>query len=96
MAENKRGEIMREEMRIALNVDMKYHRDQFDDWLGGGDVYYKGRQYCWCAQNSNYGFGWEVEPITEEDWDDMSDDEISEIIDLIKDCLYKHGKEYVF
>ena len=87
---------MSEEMHIALNIDTKYHRDQFDDWLAGGDVYYKGRRYCWCAQNSNYDFGWEIEPITEEDWGDISGDEINEIIDLIKNCLYKHGTEYVF
>ena len=87
---------MGEEMHIVLNVDAKYHRDQFDDWLAGGDVYYKGRRYYWCAQNSNYGFGWEIEPVTEEDWSDIAGDEISDIIDLIKGCLYQHGTEYVF
>lgn len=82
--------------RIKLIIDCSYHRNQFDDWLAGGRVEYKGRRYYWSAQNSNYGFGWEIEPIAEDDWNDISEDEFSKITKLIEKCLYEHGTEYVF
>ena len=85
---------MGEEMNMVLNVDAKYHRDQFDDWLAGGDVYYRGRRYYWCAQNSNYGFDWEIEPVTEEDWSDLSEYEINNIFNLIERSLYQHRTRY--
>jgi hypothetical protein len=82
--------------KIRVTVDGLYHRDQFDDWLAGGTVQDKGKTYYWSAQDSNYGFGWEIEPVTEEDWSDISKDKSNEIITLIEKCLYKHRAEYVF
>ena len=81
---------------IKIMIDSQYHRDQFDDWLAGGKVEYKRKIYYWSAQNSNYGFNWEIEPITEEDWNDISENEFNKIITLIDKCLYEHKIEYVF
>ena len=80
---------------VTVNIHARYHREQFDDWLAGGDFCYAGRKYGWSAQNSDYGFGWEIEPITEENWNDISEDELSGIIRLIDKCLYEHRTEYV-
>ena len=81
---------------IKIIIDSQYHRNQFDDWLSGGKVEYKGKTYYWSAQNSNYGFGWEVDPITEEDWRNISEDEFNGIIELIGRCLYEHKSEFRF
>ena len=81
---------------INVTVDTKHYRSQSDDWLAGGKVEYKGQIYYWSAQNSNYGFGWEVEPITEEEWEDIPEDESAKISKLIEECLYEHKTEYVF
>lgn len=80
---------------IRIIVDSQYHRNQFDDWLAGGKVEYKGKTYYWSAQNSNYGFGWEIEPISEDEWSDILEDEFNKIFILIGECLYKHNSEYV-
>ena len=82
--------------RIKLIIDCSYHRNQFDDWLAGGTVEYKGGRYYWSAQNSNYGFGWEIEPITEENWGDIPEEEFNEIAKLIEKCLYAHRTECDF
>jgi len=79
-----------------VTIDSKYHRDQFDDWLAGGKIEYGDKGYYWSAQNSSYGFGWEIEPVTEEDWSDIPKDKSNEIITLIEKCLYKHRTEYGF
>lgn len=79
---------------ILVAVDSKYHRDGFDDWLAGGKVEYKGKIYYWFAQNSNYGFGWDVEPITEEDWSGFNENELNELMKIIEKCLYEHKTEY--
>jgi len=86
---------MAEGIHVVLNIDAKYHRKQFDDWLAGGDLCYRGRRYYWSAQDSNYGFGWEIEPIPEENWSDISQEELNEIVKLIEKCLYEHRTEYV-
>ena len=81
---------------IAITIDSKYHRDQFDDWLAGGKVGYKMKAYHWTAQNSNYGFGWEVEPIEEEIWAGLSKSELNKMMTLIEKCLSQHRNEYTF
>ena len=86
---------MGKEMHVVLNVDAKYYRDQFDDWLAGGYFYYKGKRYYWTAQDNNYGFGWEIEPVTDEEVDDISEDELDRIIRLVEKCLCEHETEYV-
>ena len=82
--------------RISVTIDSKYHRDQFGDWLAGGKVEYKDKRYYWSAQNNNYGLGWEIEPITEDNWSDISEDEFNKIITVIENCLCEHRTEYVF
>jgi hypothetical protein len=87
---------IRQVTKIRVTVDALYHRDQFDDWLAGGTAQGKEKTRYWSAHDSSYGFGWEVEPVTEEDWSDIPDDESKRIIALIKKSLYAHRAEYVF
>ena len=82
--------------KISVNIDSKYQRDQFDDYLAGGKVEYMGEVYHWSAQDSNYGFGWEVEPVDEDDWRDIREDEFSAITRLIERCLCEHKAEFRF
>ena len=82
--------------KIRVTVDALYHRDRFDDWLAGGKINYRNKSYYWVAQNSNHGFGWETEPVAEEDWSDIPKDRFNAIITLIEKCLYKRRTEYVF
>lgn len=81
--------------KVFITIDSKYQRDQFDDWLGGGKVEYKGKTHYWSARNSNYGFGWEIEPITEEDRSGLDEDEFNELMKVIERCLCAHKTEYV-
>jgi hypothetical protein len=81
---------------IIVTIDSKYHREQFDDWLAGGKVNYKGKTYYWFAQNNNYGYGWEIEPVNEEDWDDIPEEKYDEIFTLIQESLLKHKIDYTF
>jgi len=81
--------------KVLITIDSKCHRNQFDDWLAGGVVKDKGKTYCWSAQDSGYGFGWEIEPITEEDWRCLDEDEFNELMRTIEKCLYRHKTEYV-
>lgn len=82
--------------KISVIADTKYHCEQFDDWLAGGKIEYQGKIYYWSAQDSNYGFGWEIEPTDEENWNDISGEEMGNMITLIRQCLYEHKTEYVF
>ncbi len=81
---------------IKIIIDSQYYRNQFDDWLAGGIVEDKGKTYYWSAQDSNYGFGWEIEPVTEENWRDISKADFSKIIKFIKRCLCEHKSEFRF
>ena len=81
---------------IKITIDSQYYRNQFDDWLAGGTIEDKGETYYWSAQDNNYGFGWEIEPVTEEDWRDIREGEFSEIIKLIERCLCEHKSEFRF
>lgn len=80
----------------TIIIDSQYHRNQFDDWLAGGTVEDNGKTYYWSAQDSNYGFGWEIEPITKEDWNDISEDQFDKVITLIEKCLHEHKTKYIF
>jgi hypothetical protein len=81
---------------LTIVLDSQYHRNQFDDFLAGGTVEEKGKTYYWSAQDSNYGFGWEIEPVTEEDWSHIPKDRANEIITLIEKSLHEHRAEHVF
>jgi len=81
--------------RVLITIDSKYHRGGFDDWLAGGRVEYEGKTYYWAAQDSNYGFGWEIEPLSEEDWCIIAEEEFNKIIDLVESYLYQHRTEYL-
>ncbi|MCK4331738.1 MAG: hypothetical protein KAW81_04175 [Dehalococcoidia bacterium] len=80
---------------VTVNIHLRYHCEQFDDWLAGSDFYYKGGRYYWSANDSNYGFGWEVEPIRGDDCKDIPEEELNKIIKFIEECLYQHRTEYV-
>lgn len=73
-------------------IDSKYYREQFDDWLAGGKVDYKKGTYYWYARAGC--FGWEIEPMKEKDWYDLSEKELKKIIKLIEECIYKHKTNY--
>lgn len=79
---------------ISVAVNSKYHRDQFNDWLAGGSVEYRGKSYYWSAQDSGYGFGWEIDPVTEEDWSNISETEYEQIANFIVKCLVMHQTKY--
>ena len=81
--------------KISVNIDSKYQRSQFDDYFAGGKIEYREKIYYWSAEDSNYGFGWEIEPITEEDWSGLSEDEFNELMRVIERCLYEHRTECV-
>lgn len=81
---------------IKITIDLEYHREEFDDWLAAGKVEYERRIYHWSAQNNNYGFGWEIQPLSEKDWSKITDGEFNRIIALIGSCCCKHQAEYVF
>jgi hypothetical protein len=80
--------------KLFVTIDSKYHRSKFDDYLAGGKIEYKEKAYYWYAQDSNYGFGWEVEPITEVDWSSLDENEFIEVMRIIEKCLYEHKTEY--
>ena len=85
--------MMDEDVQVGISVDAKYHRDRFDDWLAGGRVEYNWKTYYWAAQDSNYGFGWEIEPVTEEDWNSLDESEFNELMRIIERCLYEYKTE---
>ncbi len=80
--------------KFSITIDSKYLRRQLDDYLASGEVNYKGRTYYWSAEDSNYGFGWEIEPVSEEDWEDIGEDECTEIMSVIEKYLSVHETEY--
>ncbi len=82
--------------KILITIDSRYHRDQFDDWLVGCKVEYKKETYYRSALNSNYGFGWKIQPVSEEDWANIAEDTFNKILDIIENCLSEHRIEYVF
>lgn len=86
---------MSEDIQVIVNVETKQYRDQFDDRVAGGKVEYRGSIYYWSAEDSNYGFGWEVSRITDEDWVNLDESECSELLKFIKICLCEHKIEYV-
>lgn len=82
--------------RIHVSIESMYHRDQFDDWLAGGRIEINGRTYYWSAQDSNYGFGWEMEPVNDDDWIDISEDQFEKIASLVRGCLKEYRVDYEF
>ena len=80
---------------IKIVINEKYYRKQFDDWIAGGKVEYKGKTYCWKAENINYGFGWEIDPLNKNDWGNIQRKESKIILKTIQKCLLKHRTEYV-
>lgn len=80
----------------TVTVASLYHRSQFDDWLAGGEIEYGGRRYQWAAQDSGYGFGWEIEPVAAEEWAGVSATEFDRIVTLVEGCLRKHRTAYAF
>lgn len=82
--------------KTSVLIESKYYRKEFDDWLAGGIINYKGKRYYWSAQDSNYGFGWDIDTIDDEDWEPISEEEFTEIIKLIEKSLCEHKIEYEF
>lgn len=53
-------------MHGTVVVESLYHRDQFDDWVGGGELRVGSSTCRWSAYNSMNGLGWDIEPVAEE------------------------------
>ena len=81
---------------VRIVIERQYYREQFDDWLAAGTFVHKSKSYPWSAQNNNCGFGWEIEPVSEGDWDEVGEDELGDIVPLIETCLQGHRTEYAF
>ena len=86
---------MGEKRMIKITIDSKYFRKQFDDWLAGGTIEFNGKVYYWTAQDSHYGLGWEIEPVTEEDWSDLNEHRFSKFMEIIERFLCEHKSEYM-
>jgi len=82
--------------RIRINIDSIYYRSQFDDYLAGGSVEFNGGKYYWTARNSNNGFCWEIDPIIEDSWRDISENDFNKINELIEKSLIEHKTDYIF
>ena len=78
---------------VEIIIDSQYYRNQFDDWLAGEKAKYKKKTYYQDAYNSNNGFGWEIEPICKEHWDNIIEDKFTRIVNLIENCLYNNKKK---
>jgi hypothetical protein len=82
-------------MHATVVVESLYHREQFDDWVGGGELLVGSTTCRWSAYNSNNGFGWEIEPVAEEHgWSDLSEEEAETAVAAIERVLRTHRYEY--
>jgi hypothetical protein len=82
-------------MRGTVVVESLYHRDQFDDWVGGGELRVASSICRWSAYNSMNGFGWDIEPVDEEHgWSDLSQEEAERAVASIEHVLQTHRYEY--
>ncbi len=82
-------------MHGTVVVESLYHREQFDDWLGGGELRVGSTTCRWSAYNSMNGFGWDIEPVAEEHgWCDLSEEEAQRAIAAIERVLRTHRYEY--
>jgi len=78
-------------------VESLYYREQFDDWLAGGYMRVGSSVCRWSAHNSNYGFGWDIEPVDEEwGWSRLSEVEAGQAVAAIQHVLKIHRYEYEF
>jgi hypothetical protein len=84
---------MRRTKNVVVTVDSQYYRKQFDDWLSGGTVEYKDKTYYWSAEDVRYG--WEIEPINEEHWEDLEEAERCQIVNFVMHCLHNHEVRYL-
>ena len=80
---------------IAVTIDSQCYREQFDDWIASGHFEYATKTYHWFAENGNYGAGWNVEPPLNQDWDDIPEDQLPDIMAFLQRCLCQPQTEYV-
>jgi len=81
---------------IAVTIESQCYRDQFDEWVACGTFDYEGKTYQWFANNDNCGRGWNIQPSFDEDWDDITEDQVAGIVGFIERGLYEHRTQYVF
>jgi len=72
------------ENMIRIAIDSQYYRDQFDDWLAVGRVECGNKTCYWSAENSNNGFGWDITPLSEDDWEDFDETQLNTILGYIQ------------
>ena len=83
-------------MIYRVMINSQYYRDQFDDYLAGGTIEFNNEKYYWSAINYNNGFGWEIDPIIEDSWNDITEIDFNELMEIIEESLIEHKSEYVF
>ncbi len=49
-----------------------------------------------CQKKNVHTSGWAIDPITDEAWRNISENEFNKIMKLIERCLYKHQSEFEF
>jgi len=69
---------------IKIAIDSQYYRGQFDDWFAAGRVECGNKTCYWLAENSNCGFGWDITPTCEDDWDDFDETQLKTIFEYIQ------------
>ena len=78
-------------------IESLYHREQFQDWVGGGKLEIGPTTCMWRAYNSGAGFGWDIEPVAEErGWSVLSDEQAVAALSAVQHTLEVHRYEYRF
>jgi len=81
----------------TIVVESLYYREQFDDWLAGGELRVAASVCRWSASSSNYGLGWEVEPVGDEPGRcDLTEEDAEQAIAAVERVLREHRYEYAF
>jgi hypothetical protein len=81
---------------FTVVIESKYRREQFEDWLAGGTVEYNGQTFYWEARDGCAGFGWDIAPINQKNWDAISEEEYDGIMEVIEKALNAHETHHVF
>jgi len=78
-------------------IESLVHREQFDDWLAGGRLEVNSAVCYWQAQDSGYGFGWDIEPALEDQgWPGLIEVQADAGVAAIARALRAHKYEYRF
>lgn len=86
---------MTQTIQRMVVVESLYYREQFDDWVGGGQLKVGSATCLWRAHNNLTGFGWDVEPVAlEQGWSDLTEEQAELATGAIVHALQTHRCEY--